>query len=196
MTPRRRVWLDETQSPTEAPSCDPSGTAGFPRFPPEVIFVGGVLALALRVVRPGSGGVARRAWHRGRPRTLYRWVQQFTPLLIDAARPCRHLAGGRCSDHARLKARLRWLRGLKAHRTASVVIRGHAFIQNLRRGHYERAIDASRVFGLATALDELKRPSDHHRPLIPPHHAPPSNNATEPPELARPTQRGSAFGRQ
>jgi hypothetical protein len=25
--------------------------------------------------------------------TLYRWVQRFTPLLIDAARPVRHLAG-------------------------------------------------------------------------------------------------------
>ena len=22
--------------------------------------------------------------------TIYRWVQRFTPLLIDAARPCRH----------------------------------------------------------------------------------------------------------
>jgi transposase, IS6 family len=27
--------------------------------------------------------------------TLYRWVQRFTPLLIDAARPGRHLAGDR-----------------------------------------------------------------------------------------------------
>jgi IS6 family transposase len=27
--------------------------------------------------------------------TLYRWVQCFTPLLIDAARPCRHAVGGR-----------------------------------------------------------------------------------------------------
>lgn len=23
--------------------------------------------------------------------TIYRWVQRFTPLLIDAARPCRHV---------------------------------------------------------------------------------------------------------
>ena len=22
--------------------------------------------------------------------SVYRWVQRFTPLLIDAARPCRH----------------------------------------------------------------------------------------------------------
>ena len=27
--------------------------------------------------------------------TIYRWVQRFTPLLADAARPCRHLVGTR-----------------------------------------------------------------------------------------------------
>jgi transposase-like protein len=27
--------------------------------------------------------------------TLYRWVQRFTPLIIDAARPCRHAVGDR-----------------------------------------------------------------------------------------------------
>ena len=27
--------------------------------------------------------------------TIYRWVQLFTPLVIDAARPCRHSVGGR-----------------------------------------------------------------------------------------------------
>jgi transposase-like protein len=27
--------------------------------------------------------------------TIHRWVQRFTPLLIDAARPCRHTVGGR-----------------------------------------------------------------------------------------------------
>jgi transposase-like protein len=27
--------------------------------------------------------------------TVYRWVRRFTPLLIDAARPCRHVAGDR-----------------------------------------------------------------------------------------------------
>ena len=59
-------------------------------------------------------------------------------------------------DHGRLKARLRPMRGLKAHRTASVVIRGHGFIQNLRRGHYELAVDSTRVFMLATAFDELR----------------------------------------
>ena len=27
--------------------------------------------------------------------TVYRWVQRFTPLVIDAARPCRHSVGDR-----------------------------------------------------------------------------------------------------
>jgi IS6 family transposase len=48
------------------------------------------------------------------------------------------------------------MRGLKTNRTASVVIRGHAFIQNLRRGHYELGVDAAPVFRLATAFEELR----------------------------------------
>ena len=58
-------------------------------------------------------------------------------------------------DHGRLKARLRPMRGVKTNRTASVVIRGHAFIQNLRRGHYELAGDAAPLSRLAAAFDEL-----------------------------------------
>jgi transposase-like protein len=27
--------------------------------------------------------------------TIYRWVQRFTPLVIEAAQPCRHSAGDR-----------------------------------------------------------------------------------------------------
>ena len=27
--------------------------------------------------------------------TIYRWVQRFTPLVIEAARPCRQSGGGR-----------------------------------------------------------------------------------------------------
>ena len=63
----------------------------------------------------------------------------------------------RCEcDHGRLKARLRPMRGLKTDRTASVVIRGHAFIQNLRRGHYELGVEVAAVLRLATAFDELR----------------------------------------
>ena len=39
------------------------------------------------------------------------------------------------ADHGRLKARLRPMRGLKRHRSARIISTGHAFVQNLRRGH-------------------------------------------------------------
>jgi transposase, IS6 family len=178
--------------------------------------------------------------------TIYRWVQRFTPLLIDAARPCRHVPGDRwfmdetyvkvagrwvylyraidqygqvidvlvsekrdlaaarrffiralrhgsqpaevttdrapayprvleelaptgChiteqyannpveSDHGRLKARLRPMRGLKQLRSARVISAGHAFVQNLRRGHYELGLDADPQQRLPEIFAELAR---------------------------------------
>jgi len=58
-------------------------------------------------------------------------------------------------DHGRLKARLRPMRGLKQDRSARVVIAGHALVQNLRRGHYELAVDEPAGRRLAVAFDEL-----------------------------------------
>ena len=57
--------------------------------------------------------------------------------------------------HGRLNARLRPMRGLKWDGTASVIIEGHAFIQNLRRGHYELGVDALPGMTAAAAFDEL-----------------------------------------
>ena len=177
--------------------------------------------------------------------TVYRWVIRFTPLLADAARPCRHRAGDRwfvdetyvrvagrwryiyraidqfgqvidvyvsprrdaraarrffeqaigttkvksgevvtdraptypmvlddllpaawhCTeqyannrveaDHGRLKASLRPMRGLQQDRSAKIVIVGHAFVQNVRRGHYELAVEEPANRRLAVAFDEL-----------------------------------------
>ena len=176
--------------------------------------------------------------------TIYRWVQRFTPLLIDAAKPCRHSPADRwfadetyvkvagqwvylyraidqfgqvidvlvsqkrdlaatrrfftralehgprpsevttdrapayprvldellpaaChvleqyannpleSDHGRLKARVRPMRGLKRLRSARVISTGHAFIQNLRRGHYELGVDIDPKRQLPAAFIEL-----------------------------------------
>jgi transposase-like protein len=176
--------------------------------------------------------------------TVYRWVQRFTPLFADAARPCRHATGDRWfvdetyvkvagrwrylyravdqygqvidvllserrdaaaarrflvralshgpapvevttdkaaaylrvldelapaaahvteqyannrieSDHGRLKARLRPMRGLKRLRSAAVVVAGHAFLQNLRRGHYELGADVPPALRIPTAFTEL-----------------------------------------
>ena len=54
------------------------------------------------------------------------------------------------------RRRLRPMRGLRTDRTASTVIRGHALVQNVRRGHYELGIEAHRpCLRLAAAFDEL-----------------------------------------
>ena len=58
-------------------------------------------------------------------------------------------------DHGRLKARLRPMRGLKQDRSASVVIAGHALVQNLRRGHDELAVEEPASRRMAVAFDEL-----------------------------------------
>ena len=220
----------------------PSGFSGF-RFPPEVILVAVRWYLRYGLsYRDLEELLAERGVEVDHV-TVYRWVQRFTPLLIEAARPTRHLAGDRWfvdetyvkvngiwsyvyravdqygrvidvyvsarrdissarrffttalsfhgdpgevitagapalanviadlvpaalhntgqyenrveCDHGRLKARLRPMRGLKTHRRASVVIRGHAYVQNLRRDHYELAIDTAPMLRLAAAFDEL-----------------------------------------
>ena len=59
------------------------------------------------------------------------------------------------ADHGRLKARLRPMRGLKRHRSARILAAGHAFVQNLRRGHYDIATDASNRHRLRIAFDDL-----------------------------------------
>jgi transposase, IS6 family len=72
----------------------PSGFAGF-RFPPEVIM------LAVRwYLRYGLSyrDVEELLAERGIEVdhvSIYRWVQRFTPLLVEAARPCRHGVGDR-----------------------------------------------------------------------------------------------------
>ena len=59
------------------------------------------------------------------------------------------------TDHGRLKARLRPMRGLKRDRTARVIVAGHAFIQNLRRGFYDLGTDVPPSARLADAFTEL-----------------------------------------
>jgi len=59
------------------------------------------------------------------------------------------------ADHGRLKAWLRPMRGLKRLATVAVIALGHAFVQNLRRGHYELGIDAPPELRVAAAFTEL-----------------------------------------
>jgi transposase-like protein len=58
------------------------------------------------------------------------------------------------ADHSQLKHRLRPMRGLRTDKTAQVTIAGHACM-NLRRGHYELAVDAPPATRVSTAFAEL-----------------------------------------
>jgi IS6 family transposase len=59
------------------------------------------------------------------------------------------------ADHSWLKHRLRPMRGLRTDRSAQTVIAGHAFVQNLRRGHYEIATGTPTRLRPAAAFTEL-----------------------------------------
>jgi hypothetical protein len=47
------------------------------------------------------------------------------------------------------------MRGLKQDYSARIVIAGHAFVQNVRRGHYELAAEEPVNRRVAVAFDEL-----------------------------------------
>jgi hypothetical protein len=49
------------------------------------------------------------------------------------------------------------MRGLRTDRTTQVIIAGHAFMQNLRRGHDELGQDAPPGLRVAVAFTELAR---------------------------------------
>ncbi|MEX5712366.1 IS6 family transposase [Parafrankia sp. FMc6] len=225
------------------PPAPTSEFVGF-RFPPEVIVlaVRWYLRFALSY-RDVEELLAERGIDVDHV-TVYRWVQRFTPLLVDAARPCRHRPGDRwfvdetyvkvagrwtylyravdqhgqvidvlastrrdqvaahrffaaalshgrrpvevttdkapvyprlldellpeaChvdaarennrieADHGRLKVRLRPMRGLKRLRSVQTISAGHAFVQNIRRGHYELGIDTDPHARLTAAFTEL-----------------------------------------
>jgi transposase, IS6 family len=59
------------------------------------------------------------------------------------------------ADHARLKARLRPTREVKTIRSLRTIAIGHAFVQNLRRGHYELTTELPTRDRLRAAFAEL-----------------------------------------
>jgi transposase-like protein len=58
-------------------------------------------------------------------------------------------------DHGQMKGRLRPMRGLKTDQSASIIIAGLTFIQNIRRGHDELGVDEPVIVRVAAAFDEL-----------------------------------------
>src|SRR4029453_13667968 len=79
------------------------------------------------------GELLRAAWHR---------TDRYANNRVEA-------------DHGRLKARLRPMRGLKRYGSARVIIAGHGFVQNVRRGHYELAAEEPANRRGAAAFHEL-----------------------------------------
>jgi transposase-like protein len=83
------------------------------------------------------------------------------PRVLDALLPAAHHVTEQYAnnpieaDHGRLKSRLRPMRGLTRLRSARPISTGHAFVQNLRRGHYELGGDADPRHRLAAAFTEL-----------------------------------------
>ena len=77
--------------------------------------------------------------------------------LVPAARHVTEQSANNAieADHGRLKSRLRPMRGLKQLRCARVISAGHAFIQNIRRGHYELGAEETVNLRVLAALDEL-----------------------------------------
>ena len=61
------------------------------------------------------------------------------------------------ADHGRLKSRLRSMCSLKQLRCARVISAGHAFLQNIRRGHYELGAEEAVNLRVPAAFDELVR---------------------------------------
>src|SRR5829696_7015279 len=90
------------------PAATRSAFAGF-RFPPDVIVLAVCWYLRFGLsYRDVQKLLAERGIEVDHV-TIYRWVLRFTPLLADAARPCRHAVGDRWwVDETYVKVAGRW----------------------------------------------------------------------------------------
>ena len=82
-----------------------------------------------------------------------RVLDELVPSALHVVE--RHANNPVEADHGRLKARLRPVRGLKRRRSARILAAGHAFVQNLRRGHYGIAAEVPSRHRLRIAFDDL-----------------------------------------
>jgi transposase-like protein len=114
-----------------------------------------------------DAATARRFFRRALSTLKIRPVEVITdaapiyPVVLEELVPAarhhveRHANNPIEADHSQLKHRLRPMRGLRTEQTAQVIIAGHAFMQNLRRGHYEIATETPRPLRVAAAFTEL-----------------------------------------
>ncbi|NBE85458.1 DDE-type integrase/transposase/recombinase [Micromonospora sp. NEAU-HG-1] len=116
-----------------------------------------------------DAAAARRFFHRAlttlkvTPGEVVTDANPVYPRVLDDLVPSawhrieRHAYNPIEADHSQLKHRLRPMRGLRTDHTAQTIIAGHAFVQNLRRGHYEFAADVPPGLRVAAAFTELAR---------------------------------------
>jgi transposase-like protein len=114
-----------------------------------------------------DAATARRFFHRALmvlkvvPCEVVTDAAPIYPAVVEELIPSawhhveRHANNPIEADHSQLKHRLRPMRGLRTDRTAQTIIAGHAFMQNLRRGHYELATHATAAQRVAAAFTEL-----------------------------------------
>jgi transposase-like protein len=143
-------------SPPALRSLPRSAFAGF-RFPPDVI------VLAVRwYLRFGLSyrDVEELLAERGVEIdhvTVYRWVQRFTPLLAEAARPCRHAVGDRWFvDETYVKFAGRWRYIYRAIDQFDRVIDVSASVRrDTTAAHrfFERAIGTTKVTPVEVVTD-------------------------------------------
>jgi hypothetical protein len=83
------------------------------------------------------------------------------------------------ADHGPLKRRLRPVRGLRRDKSVRIVIAGQAFIENIRRGHYELGVDGGAILQVMAALTCWSWQSEQSwdQPILP---ASASSSATTP----------------
>jgi transposase-like protein len=90
--------------------------------------------------------------------TIYRWVQRFTPLLADAARPCRHAVGDRWQvDETYVKVAGRWRYIYRAIDQFGQVV--DVFVSRQRDAaaahqFFQRAIGATKVSPVEVTTDQ------------------------------------------
>jgi transposase, IS6 family len=116
--------------------------------------------LALHPVLPRRGRAAGRRGIQVDHVSIYRWVHRYIPLLIDAARSCRHAAGDRWFvDETYVKVARRWVylyRAIDQHGRGIEVLASD-----------KRDLTATRRF-FTRALEHAPRPAevttDRHLP--------------------------------
>jgi len=90
--------------------------------------------------------------------TIYRWVLRFTPLLADAARPCRHRAGDRWRvDETYVKVAGQWRYVYRAIDQFGQIV--DVFVsarRDAKAAHrfFERAIGATKVTPVEVTTDQ------------------------------------------